>query len=164
MTTSRDRTRRHHLLTVLLGVAAPMLAGQAVAADAPRDLLVGRWKQLSTVISTDGKITTPAAGTDAYILFSDILWTSASTFPKAQSTGTYRWIAPNEIEITVLSSSTKAQNGQVSTRRIQIDRNVLTMVTTWTGAQLAKLRPFKPGELVPKEVVIANTFQRVPID
>jgi len=140
-----------------------MLGASLVAAQPTQEqLLVGKWRHVSSGHTIDGKQSSiKPSETHAIGEFTaDKKWSLVSA--KNRSSGTYRWLDGERIEQTVIESGFPGQVGMVSVKRVRATADRLEFITSHTREELERAMPtVKPGERRPSEMVITTVFSRV---
>ena len=155
---------------VLLLAAAGVDAQQAVsgacadtaASGSPMSRqVVGTWRHTElTRYSGEVKLSSqPFDGENVLRLECDMTWSLKG--PEFESSGTYRWLAPDKLEQRILESKLPAQKGQAGIKRIVVDARKLEMHVDISQADLTRQgAPMKMGQ-AQDSVHIVSTFTKL---
>lgn len=146
-----------HAQQAMSGACAdPVAAGSPLSRQ-----VVGAWRHTElTRYAGDVKLSSqPFDGENVLKLECDMTWSLKG--PEFESSGTYRWVAPDRLEQRILESKLPAQKGQAGIKRIVVDARKLEMHVDISQSDLMRNgMPLKMGQ-AQDTVHIVSTFSKL---
>jgi hypothetical protein len=151
-------------LPAIVAMLAASLACAAAFAQAPAELLIGRWELVSQQRIADGEVRPDLSVSDearsTMVFGTDGTWQIIASSHRG-SRGTYRWLGPDRIESTTIKAPTPAGDGARRTLSVEVDDRQLTLTVTLSAKELKKTAGGVKSD-ISQELVVISTFRRLP--